>query len=82
MALRKPVVATGASDYLIKNRETGIIVTPRNYIQLAESIYWLYKNKDARFQMGERAYDQIYAKCNMNEFRQNILQVYNTLKQT
>lgn len=82
MALRKPIVATGSSEFFIKNGETGFLVPSRDYIKLAESIYWLYKNKKARLQMGERAYERIYARCNMNEFRQNLLQVYDTLKQS
>lgn len=79
MALKKPVVATGTSDFFIKNGETGFLVAPRDYKKLAEKIYWLFKNKKEKNKIGERAFELIYAKCNMNEFKQKILQVYENL---
>jgi len=79
MALRKPIVATGSSEFFIKEGGTGFLVPPRDYIQLAEKIYWLFRNKNERIQMGMAAHEQIYSKCNMNEFRSKILKVYKSL---
>ena len=79
MALRKPIVATGSSEYFIKNGVTGFLVPPGDYTALAERIYWLFKNKNERIEMGQRAFEHIYEKSNMDVFRSNILQVYYTL---
>jgi glycosyltransferase involved in cell wall biosynthesis len=79
MALRKPIVATGSSDFFIKNGETGFLVPPGDYIGLAEKIFWLYKNKKERTEIGQKAFDRIFTKSNMEVFRSNILQVYNAV---
>jgi len=79
MALSKPIVATGSSEFFIKNCETGFLVKPRDYSDLAEKIYWLYKNRKERLEMGQRAFDHIFNKTNMNVFKSNILSVYNNL---
>lgn len=79
MAFKKPVVATGSSEFFIKNGETGFLVPPRDYTQLAEKIYWLFKNKNAGKAIGQRAFIHIFSLCNMDIFRSKILQVYNDL---
>jgi len=79
MALRKPIVATGSSEFFIKNGETGFLVPPGDYSALAEKIYWLFMNKNERIEIGQRAFNHIFIKCNMEVFRSNILQVYSTL---
>jgi glycosyltransferase involved in cell wall biosynthesis len=79
MALGKPIVATGSSEVFIKNGETGFLVPPRDYIDLAEKIYWLFMNKNERIEMGHRAFKHIYTKSNMDTFRSKILRVYNTV---
>jgi len=60
MALKKPVVATGSSEFFIKNGETGFLVPPEDYIELAEKIYWLYMNKNERIEMGQRAFNYVF----------------------
>lgn len=79
MALRKPIVATGSSEFFIKNGETGFLVPPGDYFNLAEQIYWLLMNKNKRIEMGQRAFEYIYSKSNIEIFRYNILQVYENL---
>jgi glycosyltransferase involved in cell wall biosynthesis len=79
MALRKPIVATGSSEFYIKNGETGFLLPPRDIVQMAEKIYWLFKNKTEAIQMGKRAYEQVFTMCDFNEFRIKVLQIYNTL---
>lgn len=79
MALKKPIVATGNSEFFIKNGETGFLVPPRDYVLLAEKIYWLYKNKTERIEFGERANKIISARCDIGAYRFNILQIYYSL---
>lgn len=76
MALGKPVVATGTSEFYIKNGETGYLIPPRDVPQLAEKIYQLYKDNDLRLKMGEKAVKIIKRYCDNNIFRQTILEIY------
>jgi glycosyltransferase involved in cell wall biosynthesis len=82
MALGKPIVATGSSEFFIKNDETGFLVPPGDYTALAEKIFWLFKNKSERLKMGQRAFEYIFTRSNMDIFRSNILQVYKTVIDT
>jgi glycosyltransferase involved in cell wall biosynthesis len=79
MALKKPIVATGSSEFYVKNGETGFLVPPRDYHQLAEKIYWLFKNKTEREKMGQKAYGNILNKTNDEIYRLKVLMVYSTL---
>jgi glycosyltransferase involved in cell wall biosynthesis len=79
MALKKPVVATGKSEFYIKNGITGFLVEPRNFEMLGEKIFWLNKNNDRRTQMGETAFNEIFYRCNLKVFKTNINKVYESL---
>ncbi|NOU18350.1 MAG: glycosyltransferase family 4 protein [Bacteroidales bacterium] len=76
MAMKKPIVATGTSEFFIKNEKTGFIVPPRDYVGLAEKIYWLYQHNKERNEMGQRAYKNIFELSNTNVFRANLIDVY------
>jgi glycosyltransferase involved in cell wall biosynthesis len=79
MALKKPIVATGTSGFYINNGKTGFLVPSRNILQIAERIYWLYKNKNIGIMMGKKAYEEVNAKCNIINFRNYILHIYEAL---
>jgi glycosyltransferase involved in cell wall biosynthesis len=79
MALKKPIVATGKSEFYIKNGITGFLVEPRNFEMLGEKIYWLYRNNDRRVQMGDKAFNEIFNRCNLKVFKSNINKVYENL---
>lgn len=79
MALRKPVIATGTSDFFIKSGQTGFLVPVHDYQKIADIIYRLSKDEKERNTIGEAAGIMIYEKCNMGCFSNQILNVYNTL---
>ena len=56
MAMERPVIASdvGGVSELVINGVTGILVSPRNETQLAESIVHLVKNKELSRSMGRR----------------------------
>jgi len=56
MAMEKPVIASdvGGVSEQVMNGITGILVSPKNEIQLAESIIYLVKNKELSRSMGRR----------------------------
>lgn len=60
MSLAKPVVATpvGGMPEQIVDRETGLLVPPRQPKALAEALLCLIANPDQRQQMGQRAYQR------------------------
>ena len=54
LACETPVIATrvGGIPEIIKNNETGILISPNNPKSLAEAIQHLLENKDLRYKMG------------------------------
>jgi glycosyltransferase involved in cell wall biosynthesis len=79
MALKKPVIATGESEFLIKDGETGYLVETGNIKMISEKIAYLMSNKSLIKQMGENGYKRIYYISNMNKFINSILEIYKKL---
>jgi len=57
MAMNKPVVATdvGGNAEVILHNENGLIVPPKNLQRIAEAILTLYRDRNARLNMGNKA---------------------------
>jgi glycosyltransferase involved in cell wall biosynthesis len=79
MALKKPVIATGISDFFIVPEKTGFLIPVHDYKKLAEKIIWLLKNEKEKSEMGNTAYGIIYEKCNLDVFRENLFNVYKSI---
>jgi glycosyltransferase involved in cell wall biosynthesis len=79
MALSKPIIATGTSDFFIKPDISGFLVPIHDYKKIAEKIFWLMKNERERNIMGEAAFNTINDRCNMNVFQQKILNIYSSI---
>jgi len=79
MAMKKPVIATGTSEFFIKDELTGYLIESNNYILLAEKIHYLLRNEKKRKQIGQAAFDAISAQCKINFFRKKLLAVYSSI---
>ena len=67
MAMKKPVVVTtvcGVAENLI-NQKSGIMVSPRDYTELAQAIFNLLINQQKRAEMGEEGYQVAQVKFNL-----------------
>ena len=55
MALRKPIVATSITGYsnVVTNREDGLLVPPRDYVQLSEALRTVMADEALRRRMGD-----------------------------
>ncbi|MEM4260504.1 MAG: glycosyltransferase family 4 protein [Candidatus Woesearchaeota archaeon] len=79
MALSKPIVATGNSEFYIENNKTGFLVPPRDYKSLSEKIITLINNPELRIQMGEYGYKKVKKMCDINSFGKEIYNIYQEL---
>lgn len=73
MASRVPVVATavGGVGELLKDRETGMLVPPRNPEALAQAILTVLENGDLREQLVKNAYQEVSAYFGTKQMVQN-----------
>lgn len=76
MALEKPIVATGSSDFYIINGETGFLVSPKSHFELAEKIEVLIKDKLLREKMGENGYRVVLEKCDIRKYGKKVVDIY------
>lgn len=79
MAMKKPIVATGDSEYFVENGKTGFLVPPRNPQAMAEKVIELIENVEMRKEFGERGYQKIKMMCNIDKFGKTIEEIYNTI---
>ena len=76
MAMRKPIVATGTSEFFVKNGETGFLVPVNDPYKMAEKIILLINNTELRIKMGTKSYEIIKNKCDLNLYSEKILNIY------
>jgi glycosyltransferase involved in cell wall biosynthesis len=81
MALKKPVVATGDSEFFIKNGISGYLVPPDDPDKMAEKIIELVNDENIRIRMGKEGYEIVKEVCNMNSYRNKVMAVYNSIIQ-
>jgi glycosyltransferase involved in cell wall biosynthesis len=79
MAFRKPIVATGTSEFYIKNNKTGFLVTPGKSEELSEKICKLIIDKDLRRDFGEKGFSIIQEMCDIKKYGEKIIMVYKKL---
>jgi len=78
MALRKPIVATGTSEFFIKDGINGFLVGNDN-ILFAKRIAQLINSKDLRNRMGTKNFVDIKGHCDLQYYGQKIENVYRTI---
>lgn len=78
MASRLPVVATevGGIPEVVINRETGLLVPPRNPEALADAIFKLYFDRMLARRLGENGYRIVHEKFSAEAMALRIIDVY------
>lgn len=79
MALKKPIVATGTSEFFIENEKTGYLVSPRDPEQMLAKIIELINEPEKRKEFGEAGYRKIRQMCDLDEYGKKIFNIYSEL---
>lgn len=79
LALKKAVVATGTSEFYIKNNYTGILVEPGNPRMLAKAVINIINDKNMRISLGEAGYNHVKNLCDINNYGERIKIIYRDL---
>lgn len=78
MACKTPVIAseTGGLQYTVLNSETGLLMHPRDPLDLAEKINIMFKENELRERMVENAYNRVVKDFNWQLIAKNIDSLY------
>ena len=84
MSMEKPVIAynCGGPIEIIVNNETGYLVTPCNYTEIAEKAILLLEDEDLRTQLGKAGRNSVLEKFNMDRYLKGIEEIFDHLQQT
>ena len=77
----KTVVATAVdgTPEIVKNKENGLLVGPRNSEGLARQINWMIENKDKKLEMEQQARKTFEEEFSFNVFSDAVLDYYGSL---
>jgi len=81
MALGKPVVATGTSEFFVENGVTGYLVPPGQPWPLAQKILTLIYDPEQRREFGRRAVAKIRRLCDLEQYGNKMTEIYQSLLQ-
>jgi len=78
MASRKPVIATRVGDIpqIIKHKESGLLVQPRDTVQLQDAIEYLIQNRDESSLMAKRGYEKVQHEHSSNQMARQYMEIY------
>jgi len=78
MANRKPLVATSVrgTTEIITNNETGLLVSPRDALQLAEALVKLLTDRKLALTLAENGYKHVKKHFNINAVIEQLVKVY------
>lgn len=79
MALKKTVIATGTSDFYIRDKETGFLIPAGNAGALALKIRELAEDRELIARMGQNGYASIKERCDLPAYRSQLLEIYKGL---
>lgn len=82
MAMKKPLVATGTSQFYIKDGITGYLVPPNDPQALAEKIADLINDTEKRIAFGENGYEIVRSMCDMDKYGQSVDYIYRDILAT
>lgn len=78
-AFGKPVIATGTSDFFVKNNVNGFLIYPFEISKIADKIVELILNSSLRKQFGCNGKKLVEEVCSIEKFIKEITQVYKTI---
>ncbi len=81
MALKKPVIATGESEFYIRNAVNGFLVKPNDTEALAAAILQLIGDAALRNDLGAQGYQTAKEMCDMQAYGTALFNSYNRLLQ-
>ena len=78
MSMGKPVVASniGGINEVVQNEETGLLIPPRNPMQLAAGIVRLLQHKDMRKRMGQNGRNRVNKNWTLKQMGDQTLAFY------
>lgn len=79
MAFGKPVIATGLSEFYVKNNKSGFLVSPGEPSEMAGKMYQLICDEKLRESFGENGQTIIREKCDLNNYGERINNIYKSL---
>ena len=81
MALGKPVVCTdvGGMSSIVKNNDTGFLVSPRDVLELKQAMVKLVDNKELRKKLGQAAKAKMFAEHSFEQHVQGLKTFYEEL---
>ena len=79
MALCKPVIATngGGTSELVKDGETGYLISPTRYDELKSKINYLLSNPDIAIKIGKAGHKRIVSHFNIDDMVSKTINLYN-----
>lgn len=79
MAFSKPIIASGTSDFFIKQDISGYLVPVNEPEALGKKIVDLIEDKDKRQSFGQKGFEIIMDMCNIQNYSNKIITIYNNL---
>ena len=79
MACSKPIVATGTSDFFIKDGLSGYLIPSGHPEKIAEKVIDLINDSSLRNDLGKQGYLKVRAMCDISEYGVKIAQIYKSL---
>ena len=77
-AFKKPVISTNSHGipYTVQNNKNGILVEPKNSLELSNAIVKLLNDSELREKLGQSGYDFVNEECNCVSMAKNSLKLY------
>ncbi len=79
MAFSKPIIASGNSEFYLKNNNTGYLVPVNDPEILAVKIADLINDKEKRILFGKKGFEIVSKMCNLENYSHNISNIYNSV---
>ena len=80
-AFKRPVISTNSHGipYTVQNDKNGILVEPKNPVQLSDAMAKLLNNLELREKLGLAGYNFVHKECNCVSMAKNSLKLYENI---